>query len=128
MGRGKSVSTSGKIVSEEDMNITALDEAKGWFDTLLDAEWQGRRDREGVVRYRLAKKVGIPESYAFRLQYKFEQMTDIRGSAYRALMRAHRAYEDACQKHEAAAAAYASERQELEAQHAAHQSPNQAVD
>lgn len=124
----KRLSETGKKLSEDNMTTSALDEAKGWFDTLLDAEWQGRRDREGVVRYRLAKKVGIPESYAFRLQYKFEQMTDIRGSAYRALMRAHRAYEETCQKHEDAAAAYRSERLELEAQHAAHQSPNQAVD
>lgn len=128
MDRGKSVSATGKIVSEEDMNISALDEAKGWYDVLLDAEWQGRRDREGTVRYRLARKLGISETYAYRLQYKFDEMTDIRGSAYRALMFAHKAYERACQANEEAANRYAAERLDLEVQYAAHQSPNQAMD
>lgn len=124
----KRLSETGKKLSEDNMTTSALDEAKGWYDALLDAEWRGRRDRESTVRYRVSKKTGVPESYLFRLQYKLHEMNDIRGSVYRALMLAHRAYEETCQKHEDAAAAYRSERLELEAQHAAHQSPNQAVD
>lgn len=106
------------------MSSVALSEAKKWAEELLDKECQGRKDREGPIRYRLAGKLGIPESYLYRLQYKTDEMNDVKGSVYRALMLAHRAYERACQKNEDAAARYDAERRELRAiRHAAYQEP-----
>lgn len=74
------------------MSMTALHEAANWAEELMDAEWKGRRDREATVRYRLAQKIGVPDSYLFRLKYKLSEMNDVRGSVYRALMLARRAY------------------------------------
>lgn len=87
------------------MNNPALTEAARWADVLMDAESRGRKDREGPIRYRLARKIGVPESYLFRLQYKTNEMTDVRGSVYRALMLAYREFE------EAGSRAYAAERE-----------------
>lgn len=107
---GKSVSKTGKNVSEDKMSNIALIEAKQWADELMDAEWRGRKDRDGVVRYRLSKKTGIPESYLYRLQYKTAEMKDVAGSVYRSLMLA---YEELCQANENAAAGYKAERMNL---------------
>lgn len=74
------------------MNHAALSEAAEWAKELMDAEWNGRRDKENLVRYRLAKSIGVSESYLFRLQYKTREMTDVRGSVYRALLLARHAY------------------------------------
>lgn len=68
------------------MSNPALNEAVSWTAQLMDAEWKGRRDRENLVRYRLAKRLGVSESYLFRLQYKKHEMSDVKGSVYRALM------------------------------------------
>ena len=88
----KSVSGSGNRVSEKDMSAAALNEAAQWADELMDAEWRGRGDREKTVRHRLARNIGVSESYLFRLKYKVSEMTDVRGSVYRALMLARRTY------------------------------------
>lgn len=74
------------------MSACALNEAAQWADKLMEAEWQGRKDRENLVRYRLARKLGISESYLFRLQYKTSEMSDVKGSVYRALRLAAIAY------------------------------------
>lgn len=108
------------------MTSIALIEAKQWADDLLDAESLGRKDREGPIRYRLARKLGIPESYIYRLQYKINEMNDVRGSVYRALMLAHQAYEQACEANENAADADNRERLALRKQHAVHQKPASA--
>lgn len=89
---GKRVSENGNKLSEDEMSISALDEAAEWAQQLMDAEWKGRKDKENVVRYRLSRKVGVSESYLFRLQYKLREMNDVRGSVYRALMIARKAY------------------------------------
>lgn len=102
------------------MSSIALMEAKQWADDLLDAECQGRKDKEKRIRFSLARKLGIPESYLFRLQYKTNTMNDVRGSVYRALMIAHQAYQQACEANEAAAEADKAERLKLKAaRHAA---------
>ena len=119
----KRVSETGKRVSEDDMSISALSEAQTWAETLLDAECKGRKDREGPIRYRLAGKLGIPESYLFRLQYKANEMNDVRGSVYRALMIAHQAYERACERNEEAAAADRAKRLKLRKRNAVDQKP-----
>lgn len=97
------------------MNSIALMEAKQWADDLLDAECQGRKDKEKRIRFSLARNLGIPESYIFRLQYKTNTMNDVRGSVYRALMIAHQAYKRACEANEAAAQADKAERLKLKA-------------
>lgn len=103
---GKLISENGNRVRQE-MKATALSEAKEWADLLLDREFRGRGDREKSVRYRLAKKLGIAESYLFRLKYKTNDMKDVAGSVYRAL---RNAYEDMCERNEAAADRYRAER------------------
>lgn len=85
------------------MSDTALNESVRWTGELMDAEWSGRGDREKSVRYRLARKIGVPESYLFRLQYKAGEMTDVRGSVYRALLMGRRLYGLACEGIEQAA-------------------------
>lgn len=88
----KRVSGSGNCISDNEMSATALNEAAQWADELMDAEWKGRGDREKTVRHRLARNIGVSESYLFRLKYKLTEMNDVRGSVYRALMLARHAY------------------------------------
>ena len=111
---GKRFSETGKNGSEDKMTSLALIEAKGWADALMDREHRGRGDREKSARYRLAKSIGIPESYLFRLQYKTGEMKDVAGSVYRALMIA---YENACIANEEAADRMKTERLRLKANH-----------
>lgn len=85
----KRVSENGKKVSDMSM---ALYEAARWADELMEAETRSRREKEYTVRTRLSKKIGVSASYLFRLQYKIQEMNDVRGSVYRALMLARNAY------------------------------------
>ena len=94
------------------MSTAALSEAKYWADSLLNHEFKGRGDKEKSVRHRLSKRIGIPESYLFRLQYKTAEMKDVAGSVYRALMLE---YDRICSVNEAAAARYKTEREHLKA-------------
>lgn len=110
----KRVSETGKQVSEDSMSISALEEAATWAEQLMDAEWRGRRDKENLVRYRLSRKVGVSESYLFRLQYKRREMNDVKGSVYRALMIARKAYEGLCERVENAADTMERELWEIE--------------
>lgn len=77
---------------------TALLEAAQWADELMEAETKSRREKEYVVRDRLAGKIGVNSSYLFRLQYKIEEMNDVKGSVYRALMIARKKYEALCER------------------------------
>ncbi|SMF65654.1 hypothetical protein SAMN02982989_3388 [Xaviernesmea oryzae] len=113
---GKRFSENGKNVSEDDMSSIALNEAKSWADELMDREFRGRGDREKSVRGRLADRIGVSESYLFRLQYKTREMKDVAGEVYRRLKLA---YEEACQKNEAAADRYRNERLGMRGHHEA---------
>lgn len=124
---GKSVSRIGKRVSEGKMSNTALMESVRWTGELMDAEWNGRGDREKTVRYRLARKIGVPESYLYRLQYKAGGMTDVRGSIYRALLKGRQLYGLACEGIENAADRIEREAREIEEDNAAHPSTRQVV-
>lgn len=106
----KSVSESGKRVSECDMSTKALVEAKSWADLLMNHEFKGRGDREKSVRGRLSSKTGIPESYLFRLQYKASEMKDVAGEVYRRL---HLAYVELCLRNETAADLMKAERLQI---------------
>lgn len=92
------------------MSTQALSDAKTWLDTLHDAEFRGRKDTDGAARYRLATKLGLKESYLFRLQYRAAEMKDVAGEVYRRLKQAH---DDMCARNEEAADRYAAERQAL---------------
>lgn len=96
------------------MSISALEEAATWAEQLMDAEWKGRKDKENLVRYRLSRKVGVSESYLFRLQYKRREMNDVKGSVYRALMIARKAYEGLCERVESAADTMEQKLREIE--------------
>lgn len=113
---GKRFSENGKNVSEDDMSSIALNEAKSWADELMDREFKGRGDREKSVRGRLADRIGVSESYLFRLQYKTREMKDVAGEVYRRLKIA---YDDACRKNEAAADRYRDERLGMRGHHEA---------
>lgn len=113
---GKSVSEFGKKRSEDDMTSIALIEAKSFADALMDHEFNGRGDREKSVRYRLAKKCGVPESYLYRLQYKTRDMKDVAGEVYRRL---RIEYENMCRANEEAADRYRAERLAMRGEHEA---------
>ena len=113
---GNRVGGSDKNSSEAEMSSVALIEAKGWADDLMNREFKGRGDKEYLVRYRLAKRIGISESALYRLQYKTRDMKEVAGSVYRALMLA---YNEACQKNEAAADRYRNERLGIRGNHEA---------
>ena len=114
MDRDNSVSDFGKSRGETEMSTTALQEAVGYADALMNAEFRGRRDREKSVRFRLSRSLGIPESYLFRLTYKAAEMRDVKGEAYRRLKLA---YERLCQANEEAADRYREARLQLRTAH-----------
>ena len=111
------ISAYGKTVSEDNtmsMGFTAIDDARYWAEELQKAEYKGLGDTREAARYRVAKRTGVSESYLKRLRYRYEEMTDVAGSAYRALMLA---YNDMCQRNYAAADEYRAERLTLRANH-----------
>ncbi len=104
---GKGFSEFDKSVGESEMSTQALSDAKNWLDVLHDAEYRGRKDTDGAARYRLANRLGVKESYLFRLQYRAVEMKDVAGEVYRRLKVA---YDDLCERNEQAADAYRAER------------------
>ena len=103
----KSFSESDKSFGDSSMSTQALSDARIWLDTLHDAEFRGRRDTDGAARYRLASRLGVKESYLYRLQYRAVEMKDVAGEVYRRLKLA---YDELCQRNERAADAYRAER------------------
>ena len=97
------------------MSTIALKEAIQWHDALMDAEFKGRKDNESAARFRLSKKIGVPESYLYRLNYKRREMRDVPGEVYRRLMLA---YEAICTHVEKKAEAIEREAQAIEESHA----------
>lgn len=104
------------------MSFTAIDDARHWADELQKAEYKGFGDTIEAARYRVSKRTGVPESYLKRLRYRTSEMTDVAGSAYRALMLA---YEEMSQRNYAAAEDYRAERLTLRANHETYDEPVQ---
>lgn len=96
------------------MGFNAIDDARHWAEELQKAEYKGLGDTREAARYRVSRRTGIPESYLKRLRYRTSEMTDVAGSIYRALMLA---YEDMCQRNNAAADRLKAERLTLRANH-----------
>lgn len=115
----KRFSGSGKNLSEKSMSTAALNEATVWADQLMEAETHHRREKEYRVRERLAEKIGVSASYLFRLQYKTEEMSDVKGSVYRALLVGCQMYGLACSFIENTADAIDREAQKIEEENAA---------
>lgn len=106
------------------MSSVALSEAREFLDALHDAEFRGRKDTDGAARYRLAMKLGVKESYLFRLQYRADEMKDVAGEVYRRL---RLAYETTCERVENAADRIERETREIEETNAAHSSNRPTV-
>lgn len=106
------------------MSTIALKEACEWHDALMDAEFKGRKDNESAARFRLSKKIGVPESYLYRLTYKRRDMRDVAGEVYRRL---RQGYEAICTQVENAAIAFEREAQEIEAINATDKGARQTV-
>lgn len=104
------------------VGFTAIDDARYWAEELQKAEYKGLGDTREAARYRVARRTGVSESYLKRLRYRYEEMTDVAGSAYRALMLA---YSDMCQRNNAAAEDYRAERLTLRANHETYDEPVQ---
>lgn len=123
----KRFSGSGKNLSEKSMSTAALNEATVWADQLMEAETHHRREKEYRVRERLAEKIGVSASYLFRLQYKTEEMSDVKGSVYRALLVGCQMYGLACSFIENTADAIDREAQKTEEENEAHTSASAAL-
>ena len=101
---------SSKSHSENSMSSTALIEARGWYDKLMDVEHHGRKDKNGSARGRLADDMGVNEHKLVRLEYYFDDMRDVSGELYRRLRIWYLAK---CEGNEEAAAAMRAERLKL---------------
>lgn len=110
---GDSISKIGKKVVGAEMSTIALNDACKWHDELMDNEFKGRKDKESAARFRLSKKIGVPESYLYRLAYKRRDMRDVAGEVYRRLKQS---YDELCAKTEATADAMEAERLQIKAQ------------
>ncbi len=106
------------------MSTTALTQGKQYYDALMDAEYRGRKDKNGSARSRLADLLGVKENKLIRLEYKIEEMKDIGGELYRRL-RLH--YERLCEANEKAADSYREQRLALRKNDAADQEPVASV-
>lgn len=111
--KDKTLGKSAKNVSESDMSTTALLKGREYYDALMDAEYRGRKDRNGSARSRLADDMGVNESKLLRLEYKIEEMKDIGGELFRRLSIW---YEAICEGNEKAAAEMRAERLRLKAE------------
>jgi len=96
------------------MASVALKESIGWLDELMDREFNGRGDKEYLIRHRISENSGVPERYLYRLQYQAKEMKDVAGEYYRRL---RLYYESICQTQEAAADRYRDERLGMRGHH-----------
>lgn len=81
-----------------------------WLERLAHDSFRGRGDTITAARDRAAKKCGAPISKAKRLWDRWQTMKTVAGDVMIPLMLA---YEDLCERNEAAAREYRDERQEL---------------
>lgn len=108
------VSEFAKSISPNDV----VEKATLWSEEMQKAYFRGLGDTREAARGRLARDIGVPESYLKRLRYKVRDLSDIPGSI---LIRLAIGYDRICQPIEDKAAAMKAERAELKASHASHQ-------
>lgn len=110
---GVSVSDFAKMVSAD----CVVEKATFWSEEMQKAYFRGLGDTREAARGRLAREIGVPESYLKRLRYKVRDLSDIPGSI---LIRLAVGYDRICLSAENKAAALRAERAELEQSHASH--------
>lgn len=93
--------------------MSVPERAEFWLQGLAWVENKGRHDTWGASRDRAARRSKIPLTIAKRIWQRWRDMNDVGGDALLKLMLA---YEEACQKQEAAIEAYRSERLKLKAE------------
>jgi hypothetical protein len=108
--RGVSVSEFAKSVSPDHV----VESATFWSEELQKAYFRGLGDTREAARSRLARDIGVPESYLKRLRYKVRDLSDIPGSI---LIRLAIGYDRICISAETKAAALRAERENLNAFH-----------
>lgn len=112
--RAISVSELGKMIGPDEVVPKAIE----WSEEMQKAYFRGLGDTREAARSRLARDIGVPESYLKRLRYKVRDLSDIPGSI---LLRLAIGYDRICVSAENKAEAMKAERSELRANHASHQ-------
>lgn len=74
---------------------------------------RGHGDTWSAARDRAAKAAGVEPSYAKRIWDRWRTMRDVSGEAY---IKLRKAYEELCERNDAAARAYRAERMRLQAE------------
>lgn len=109
------VDTEGKTVPER---------AEFWLQALARAAHRGRHDTWTAARDRAAEEAGLPRTIAQRIWQRWHSMQDVGGEALLKLMLA---YENLCERNEAAADRNEADRLKLKAiRHAATEKPAEA--
>ncbi len=85
-----------------------------WLERLMDESHRGPTDTWTAARDRVAKEAGIELSMAKRIWQRWRTMTDVSGDTLLKLMLA---YNEMCQRNNAAADEYRAERLTLRANH-----------
>lgn len=93
-----------------------------WLERLMDESHRGPTDTWTAARDRVAAKAGIEPSMAKRIWQRWRTMTDVSGDTLLKLMLA---YNDMCQRNDAAADDYKAERLTLRANHETYDEPVQ---
>lgn len=108
------VSEFAKSVSPDNV----VESATFWSEELQKAFYRGLGDTREAARGRLAREIGVPESYLKRLRYKVRDLSDIPGSV---LVRLAIGYDRFCSTTEAKAAEFRAERAAIRDQNATSQ-------
>ncbi len=96
-------SAHGTKRSEISMSLEAVQDARSWLEALMRVHHRGPTDTWTAARDRVAAEIGLERTYARRLWNRWQEMKDVSGGAYKALLEA---YEAECLKHENAALRY----------------------
>ncbi len=105
------VSEFAKSVSPDNVVETAT----FWSEEMQKAFFRGLGDTRDAARSRLAREIGVPESYLKRLRYKVRDLSDIPGSI---LIRLAIGYDRICVSAERKAEAMRAQRAEIRDQNA----------
>jgi|GEM_PF-2304287 len=91
-----------------------------WLERLMDESHRGPTDTWTAARDRVAAKAGIEPSMAKRIWQRWRTMTDVSGDTLLKLMLA---YDDMCQRNDAAADHYKATRLTLREDHETYNEP-----
>lgn len=92
---------------------TAVQQSAEYLVALARLYHRGHGDTWSAARDRAAKAAGVEPSYAKRIWDRWRTMRDVSGEAY---IKLRRAYEERCERNDAAARAYRAERMRLQAE------------